>query len=126
MGAPYHNGDMQKIGSWYEGSWEQGSTIRFLGPGEDGQLGGMISRVKENRPHEYISIEHLGIIQDGKEDTTSDEVKKWVPAFENYSFRDRNGGTELRVDMDIDEGHRKMFEETWPKALDKLKALAER
>lgn len=113
-------------GSWYEGSWEEGSTIRFLGPDEDGHLGGMISRIKENRPHEYISIEHLGIIQDGKEDTTSDEVKKWVPAFENYTFKDRNGRTEVRVDMDIDEEHKSMFEEKWPKALDKLKALSER
>jgi uncharacterized protein YndB with AHSA1/START domain len=113
-------------GSWYEGSWDEGSTIRFLGPGEDGHVDGMISRIRENRPHEYISIEHLGTVQDGKEDTTSDEVKKWVPAFENYTFRDRNGRTELRVDMDIDDGHKKLFEETWPKALDKLKALAER
>ena len=113
-------------GSWYEGSWTQGSTIRFLGPGEDGTLGGMISRIKENRPYEYVSIEHLGVIQDGKEDTTSEDVKKWVPAFENYTFSERNGGTELLVDMDIDESHRTMFEETWPKALGDLKALAER
>lgn len=113
-------------GSWYEGDWSQGSTIRFLGPGEDGSLGGMLSRIKENRPYEYFSIEHIGIIQDGKEDTTSDEVRKWTPAFENYTFKDRNGQTELLVDMDVDEAHKAMFEDRWPKALDKLKALAER
>src|SRR5688572_4275671 len=33
-------------GSWYEGSWEEGSTIRFLGPDENGQVGGMVSRIK--------------------------------------------------------------------------------
>src|SRR5688572_27532732 len=70
-------------GSWYEGDWSQGSKIVFLGPGEDGKLGGMVSRIAENRPHEYISVEHLGLIQDGKEDTTSEAVKRWVPAFEN-------------------------------------------
>ena len=112
-------------GSWYEGDWNQGSKIRFLGPGDDGSLGGMVSRIKENRPHEYVSIEHLGFIQDGKEDTTSEAVKKWTPAFENYSFKDKNGATELVVDMDVDEEHAKMFEDMWPKALRKLKELAE-
>jgi hypothetical protein len=113
-------------GSWYEGDWSQGSTIRFLGPGENGTVGGMVSRIKENRPHEYISIEHLGLIHDGKEDTTSEAVKKWVPAFENYTFNETNGVTEVLVDMDIDEEHKRVFEEMWPKALQALKELSER
>jgi hypothetical protein len=112
-------------GSWYEGDWSQGSKIVFLGPGEDGKLGGMVSRIAENRPHEYISVEHLGLIQDGKEDTTSEAVKRWVPAFENYTFKEKNGATEVLVDMDVDEEHRKMFEDMWPKALKTLKELTE-
>jgi hypothetical protein len=112
-------------GSWYEGDWNQGSRIRFLGPGDDGTLGGMVSRIRENRPHEYMSIEHVGVIQDGREDTTSDAVKKWTPAFENYSFADKNGATELVVDMDVDEAHAQMLGDMWPKALRKLKELAE-
>lgn len=113
-------------GSWYEGDWNQGSTIRFLGASEQGEPSGMLSRIKENRPYEYVSIEHVGIIQDGKEDTTSDAVKQWAPAFENYTFTEKNGGTEVLVEMDATEEHRTMFEDTWPKALQKLKALAER
>ena len=113
-------------GSWYEGDWNQGSKIRFLGPGENGQVSGMVSRIKENRPHEYVSIEHLGIIDNGKEDTTSDAVKQWTPAFENYTFKETNGGTEVLVDMDTVDEYKKMFEETWPKALQKLKELAEK
>jgi hypothetical protein len=112
-------------GSWFEGDWNQGSTIRFLGPGDDGKLSGMVSRIKENRPYEYVSIEHLGFVYDGKEDTTSDAVKKWVPAFENYTFKEREGLTEVLVDMDTDDEHKKMFEEMWPTALEKLKGLAE-
>lgn len=113
-------------GSWFEGDWSQGSTIRFLGPGEDGKPAGMVSRINQNRPHEFVSIEHLGFIHDGKEDTTSEAVKKWTPAFENYTFRETNGQTEVLVDMDTDDEHKKMFEEMWPKALEKLKELAER
>jgi hypothetical protein len=113
-------------GSWFEGDWNQGSTIRFLGPGENGEIAGMVSRIKENRPYEYVSIEHLGFIHDGQEDTTSDAVKKWTPAFENYAFHESNGVTDVRVDMDTDDDHEKMFEQMWPKALQTLKELAER
>lgn len=112
-------------GSWYEGDWSQGSKILFLGPGDDGKVGGMVSRIKENRPHEYISIEHLGIVQDGVEDMTSNAVKQWAPAFENYTFKDRDGRTEVLVEMDIDEAHRAAFEGMWPKALQALKQLSE-
>ena len=112
-------------GSWYEGDWNRGSKIRFVGPNDDGKLEGMVSRINDNRPYEYVSIEHLGVIHDGKEDTTSPEAKKWSPAFENYTFKERNGATELLVDMDTDEEHKKMFEDMWPKALDRLKELAE-
>ena len=113
-------------GSWFEGDWSQGSRIRFLGPGQNGTVSGMLSRINENRPYEYISIEHLGFIQDGKEDTTSEAVKQWMPAFENYTFRQKNGGTEVLVDMDTTEEYRQMFEQSWPKALQKLKELSER
>lgn len=113
-------------GSWFEGDWSQGSKILFLGPGEDGQPpSGMVSRIHENRPHEHVSIEHLGMIENGVEDTTSDAVKQWTPAFENYTLREKDGQTELLIDMDSDDGHAKMFEEMWPKALAKLKTLAE-
>lgn len=113
-------------GSHYIGSWDNGSKILFLGPNEQGVMGGMISRIKENRKHEYISIEHLGVVQDGKEDTTSDEVKKWAGSLENYTFKDLNGKTELLVDMDINDDYKDMFNEIWPKALQKLKQLAEK
>ena len=63
-------------GSHYKGSWEEGSKILFVGPDENGEGAmGMVSRIKENRKYEFISIEHLGILKDGVEDTTSEEAK---------------------------------------------------
>lgn len=114
-------------GSYYKGSWEEGSKILFLGPDpKDGKEGGMVSRIKENRKPEFISIEHLGIIKDGVEDTTSIEATKWTPAFENYTFVEKDGGTELLVDLDSAEEYEPMFEEMWPKALQALKEIAEK
>ncbi|HET7274101.1 MAG TPA: SRPBCC domain-containing protein [Longimicrobiaceae bacterium] len=108
-------------GSSYEGSWEQGSKIVFGDP--DGN--GMVSRIAENRPHEFISIEHVGFVQNGIEDTESEDAKKFAGARENYTFRETDGVTELKVDMDTDEEYRSMFEEMWPRALKKLKSLCE-
>lgn len=117
-------------GSYYKGDWEKGSKILFLGPDpqnpQSGKEGGMVSRIAENKPYEFISIEHLGIINDGVEDTTSEEAKKWTPAFENYTFKQKDGMTEVVVDMDIAEEMKEEFSEMWPKALEKLKELAEK
>jgi len=112
-------------GSHFIGDWSKGSKILFLGPNENGIMRGMVSRIKEYRKHEYISIEHLGMVQDGKEDTTSDEVKQWVGLLENYTFKDFNGKTELVIDMDMNDDYIDMFNDMWPKALQKLKILAE-
>ena len=112
--------------SWYEGDWTQGSKILFLGTGENGRLDGMVSRIREVRPHEFVSIEHLGVVQDGKEDTTSDIARQFAPALENYTFIDRNGATDVQVTMETAEQHKEMFAASWPNALQQLKQLAER
>lgn len=113
--------------SHYEGSWEKGSKIVFLGPDpETGEEGGMISRIAENKPYEFISIEHLGIMKNGVEVTEGEEVEKWAPAFENYTFKETDGGTEVLVDIDIEDEYVKMFDEMWADALQRLKTIAER
>lgn len=114
-------------GSHYVGDWSQGSKILFLGPDPNtGALGGMVSRIAENRLHEFISIEHLGMIHGGVEDTTSDAVKAWAGAHENYTLKAHGHATEVLVDIDIAEDFKEMFEDMWPKALQKLKELAEK
>lgn len=113
-------------GSYYEGSWKKGSEIRFLGPDKEGKLGGMYSRIKENIPYQFISIEHLGFITNGLVDTTSEEVKKWAPSFENYTFTPKGNQTELQVEIQIPLEYKAMFDEMWPRALKLLKELSEK
>lgn len=108
-------------GSHYKGSWKQGEKMLFLDP----EGTGMVSIIAELRPHEFISLEHIGIIQDGIEDTGSEDAKKWAPAFENYTFEEVNGKTKLSIDMDILDEFEEMFTEMWKNALKKLKVLSE-
>jgi hypothetical protein len=113
-------------GSFYKGSWDTGSEIHFLGPNEEGKLSGMYSKIKENRLYDFISIEHLGFISDGIVDTTSEEVKKWTPSFENYTFTEKENQTELKVEMQVVSEYKAMFEEMWPRALKILRDLSEK
>jgi Activator of Hsp90 ATPase homolog 1-like protein len=114
-------------GSYFEGSWEEGSKILFLAPDSDSGLNsGLVSVIAENRPFEFISIKHLGEVDKGVEDTTSEEVKTWAPFKENYIFEEKNGVTTFTVDMETtDEYHSQMLE-MWQKALLKLKEVAEK
>jgi glucose-1-phosphate thymidylyltransferase len=41
--------------STYEGTWEKGSKILFIGVDENGAKGGMVSIIAENKPQEFVS-----------------------------------------------------------------------
>jgi len=108
-------------GSRAETDWKKGSKVLF----HDGKGDGMVSTIIENIPNEFMSIKHLGEVKKGIEDTTSEKVKQWAGAMENYTLKEINGKTELNVDMDIAEEYKDYFLTTWPKALEKIKELAE-
>ena len=101
--------------------WKEGSMVQFLGPNENG----MVSMVVANKPNEYMSFRHLGIVKDGVEDTTSDEATGWAGAMENYTLKEENGIIVLTVEMETTEEYKDYFNNKWPKALAKVKELSE-
>jgi uncharacterized protein YndB with AHSA1/START domain len=108
-------------GSRFEGSWAQGERIRFLAPSGEG----MVAEIAENRPNEFISVRHLGSIANGVEDTQSESVRAWAPAYENYRFTATPEGTTLTVEQDIVAEYEDFMADVWPKALTRLKILCE-
>jgi uncharacterized protein YndB with AHSA1/START domain len=108
-------------GCYFAGSWERGRRIKFLAPSGDG----MVAEIAEHRPCEFISIRHLGFIANGVEDTESEAIRAWAPAYENYTFHASSTGTTLVVDLDVTEEPEAYMVEAWPKALKKLKAICE-
>jgi len=113
-------------GSYYEGTWNTGSEIRFFGPNDDGTLGGMYSRIKENRPFDFISIEHLGLVTNGQLDTESNEARKWASALENYTFTSEGAETRLEVSLQVLPEYQAIFEDLWYRALSALKRICGR
>jgi uncharacterized protein YndB with AHSA1/START domain len=115
-------------GSTFEGQWEQGQKMKFLGPDEKGNVNsGLVSQIWELKIFEYISIKHLGLVKDGVEDFDSEEAKKWTPAFENYTLVEKDTETtEFVVDMDVVEDYFGEMEKMWQKGIVELKKIAEK
>jgi hypothetical protein len=112
--------------STYEGSWDKGSKILFIGVNEKGEKGGMVSRIAENIPNRFVSIQHYGLVKGDKEITEGPEVEKWANGFENYTFDEKNGTTTVTVDLDTTEDFVAYMNQAYPKALDKLKEICEK
>ncbi len=111
--------------SSFEGSWDKGSKILFIGEDENGEKGGMVSKIVENIPNQFVSIQHYGLVQADKEITEGPEVEKWANGFENYTFEQGNENTTVIVDLDTTEEFIDYMNESYPKALDKLKEICE-
>ncbi len=111
--------------SSFEGSWDKGSKILFVGEDENGEKGGMVSKIVENIPNQFVSIQHYGLVQADKEITEGPEVEKWANGFENYTFEQGNENTTVIVDLDTTEEFIDYMNESYPKALDKLKEICE-
>lgn len=111
--------------STFEGNWEKGTKILFVGTDENGEKGGMIAEIAENIPNKFVSIRSYGILKGETEITTGEEVEKWAGGLENYSFEERNEITTVTVEIDIIEEYMDYFNTTYPKALSKLKELLE-
>lgn len=112
--------------STYEGNWTKGSKILFVGTDDKGEKGGMISEIFDNIPNKFISIRHYGLIKADVEITEGPEVEKWANGYENYTFEENNGTTVVTVDLDSTDDFSGYMNETYPKALDKLKELCEK
>jgi len=103
-------------GSFYEGTLEEGTTVKFLDPKNNG----MYSRVEKHSPNKEMRFLHLGEIFDGVE-TPQD----WGNATESYLLQEDNDETILTVKINTSEEFKSFFEEKFPNALKNVKHLSE-
>ena len=105
-------------GSYAVSDWKEGSPVQFIDPGSNSGMQGVIEKL---RPGEFISFRHEAEIKDGKVQPPA----AWSGAHENYTLTNNNGRTTLKVDLDAADEHREMFEDKFPKALQRIKTLSE-
>lgn len=109
-------------GSYVVTDYKEGSKAQFLTPNGEG----MYSVVAKHTPNEFMSFKHVGMIKEGKEQPVDEETKKWSGALESYTVKEKDGVTELSVDLDITDDHADYFKGAFPKGLEKVKELAEK
>lgn len=109
----------------FEGSWDKGASIQFTGISKEGKKEGMVAEVMEHIPNEFVSLRHYGVLDGEQVISEGPAVEGWAGALENYSFNEQDGKTTVTVEVDCNEQYLDYFDNAWPKALDKLKKLAE-
>lgn len=109
-------------GSTYEGGWNEGDEIRFLGPNDDGTPSGLFGTIVENRPHEFVSVRYLGEIENGVENP----VGPAAGLHESYSFSETDGSTTLVVELEVPDEWAHDMQSMWSEAIVRINHLAER
>ena len=103
-------------GSFYQGSLEEGSIVKFFDPNNNG----MYSRVEKNIPNQEIKFLHLGEIYNGVE-----APQDWGEATEAYILEENDEGTKLTAEIQTPAEFKEFFEEKFPNALGIIKNLSE-
>jgi uncharacterized protein YndB with AHSA1/START domain len=110
-------------GSFYQGTWEKGEKIRFVGSNGSGTLAELV----EVKPYERIFARHIAVLlPGGNEDRTSEAAKGWIGITEEYRFAEQAGKTTVTVSIESNPEWRQMFDDGWPTALEELKKITER
>ena len=106
-------------GSYVESDWNEGSKIRFLDP----EGNGLSSVIERKVPNQFMSFRHNAELRNKKE---LDEKTNWSDATESYILRQTDGMTHLKVELNGPEDHVNMFNDSFAKALQKVKELSEK
>jgi len=103
-------------GSFYQGDLQEGATIKFLDPKNNG----MYSKITKLVPNEEIIFLHLGEIYEGVE-----APRDLGGATERYVLTEDENVTHLEVEVQTSEEFKSFFEEKFPNALSNVKHLSE-
>lgn len=97
----------------------EGNEIQFIS-GASGY--GVTSLVKKLVPGEFLRLRHRA---DTQEEGTREREKEWTGGEESYSLASKDGATTLTVAVDVPLELEEYFKVNYPKALERVKVLAE-
>ena len=107
-------------GQYMEGVLAEGSEVQFISS-ENGL--GVTSVIEKLVPHEYIAFKQVAdTMNSGKRE----REKEWRGGKESFELSEKNNSTNLTVKIDIPAGLQEIFKVRFPKALERVKILAEK
>ncbi len=101
------------------GELKEGNEVQFISA-ENGY--GVTSLVEEVTVNEHLLLRHHADTQDtGKQE----REKEWTGGKESYALTEKDGVTTLVIAFDVPLELEEYFQENYPKALERVKVLAE-
>lgn len=107
-------------GTYLKGEMKEGNEIQFISS-VNGY--GVTSLIEKLRPNEFVLFRHSA---DTKESGQQERKKEWTGGTESYSLAEKNEVTTLTVKADIPQELVEIFNDRLPKALERIKILAEK
>lgn len=105
-------------GTYMVGELTEGNEVEFLSASGYG----VTSLVEKVTPNEYLLLRHSA---DTKDDGKEEREKEWTGGAESYALAEKDCVTSLIIAFDVPPDLEDYFQENYPKALAKIKELAE-
>lgn len=106
-------------GTYMVGELKEGAEVQFISA-ENGY--GVTSYVEKLIPGEYLLLKHQADTQDTG---TRERADEWTGGSESYLLEDKDSITILTAAFDIPPEQEEYFAKMYPKAMEKIKELAE-
>jgi uncharacterized protein YndB with AHSA1/START domain len=106
-------------GTHMVGNLKEGNEIQFI----SGNGYGVTSLVEKLTPYEFLLLRHSA---DTKDNGKREREKQWTGGKESYSLTEKDGATTLTFASDVPPELEEYFKVNYPKALERVKVLAER
>jgi hypothetical protein len=113
------------VGTFYEGAWRVGNTVRFIGLDENGVRGGLVSEVVAYEAGHHVTFRHKGFVQGDQEVFDTPEVAAWAGCEEGYVLEGGPDVYTLHVSCQVAEEMAEWMDATWTEAVGRIKAIAE-
>ena len=106
-------------GTYMKGVMKEGNEIQFI---SSVSKYGVTDLIEKLIPNEFVLFRHSA---DTKESGLQEREKEWTGGRESYSLTEKNGVTTLIVKTDVPQELEEIFNIRFPKALERIKILAE-
>ena len=113
-------GNIIDEGLYMVGEMREGDEVQFISSVSGF---GVTSVIEKLIPHEYVAFKQIAdTMNSGKQE----REKEWTGGTESYELVEKNGITNLTVKIDVPHGQEETFKVRFPKALKRVKILAEK
>jgi hypothetical protein len=107
-------------GTYIKGVMKEGNEIQFISSINGYGVTSLIEKLNQN---EIVLFRHSA---DTKESGQQKHEKEWTGGAESYLLTENNGVTTLIVKTDVPQEQEETFNDSFPKALERIKTIAEK